>query len=81
MKVQISEHADLQGLAFNMVMQALRDLKNKRKPEKQADALLWITSADFGIWAEVWGLPFADSYLMLTSGAAKKFKYRENHDR
>jgi hypothetical protein len=81
MKVKIDSNAQLQQLAHAMVKQALRDLKASN-PVQAVDALLWLTGPDFGIWAEVWGVPFADSWQMLISGAERKFREpRENHAR
>lgn len=74
MRLQIDDNADLRGLAHAMVRQAVKDFRNRKKSEKSLDALLWLTGEDFGIWAEVWGMPFADPFLMLQTGGARKLR-------
>ena len=81
MKLQISNEADLRGLAFAVIRQSVRDLQDKRNPEKQLDALAWLTGNDAPLWFEVWGLPFANSYTMLITGAWKKFRERYHERR
>jgi hypothetical protein len=67
------EHADIKPLALAVVSQAIRDLR-EGDTVTAIDAALWLTSDDFGIWAEVMDIPFADGYKLLTSGAARKMK-------
>ncbi len=38
------------------------------------DAAMWLTSDDFGLWADAMGIPFADGYKLLISGRARKMK-------
>jgi hypothetical protein len=67
------EHADIKPLALAVVSQAIRDLR-EGDTVTAIDAALWLTSDDFGIWAEVMDIPFANGYKLLTSGAARKMK-------
>ena len=63
-----------------MVKQAVRDLRDKRKPEKQVDALLWLTGSEASLWFDAWGVPLANSWTMLQTGAWKKFREKENSE-
>lgn len=62
---------DLRRLAASVCLKALDELR-ARDPVTQLDALVWLTSSDFPIWADAAGLPFADPWHVLTSGAAIK---------
>ena len=71
--VRIFEHADIKPLALAVVSQAIKDLR-EGDIIRALDAALWFSSDDFGVWADVMGIPFADGYKLLTSGAARKMK-------
>jgi len=62
---------DLRRLAANVCLKALDELR-KPDPVTALDAVLWLTGEDFPIWAEAAGLPFADPFQLLASGAAMK---------
>jgi hypothetical protein len=64
---KIHEGADLKNLSRAVIQEALRDLGGK-DPIRALDALLWLTSNDFPIWADVWGFPFVDPFKVLVSG-------------
>jgi hypothetical protein len=69
--VRVSQHAAFRSLARAVISQAVRDMRNTRQPMKQIDALLWLTSEDFPLWAEFMDAPFMDPLKMLTSGGAR----------
>lgn len=71
--VRIHEHADLKPLALAVVSQAIRDLR-EGDTTTALDAALWLTGDDFGVWADVMNIPFADGYKLLTSGAARRMR-------
>lgn len=73
MTVRIYEHADLKPLALAVVSQAIRDMRGC-DPVQALDAALWLTGDDFGVWADVMNIPFADGYKLLTSGAARRMR-------
>ncbi len=75
MKVTVSREADLRSLGKAIIRQAIFDLNDKENPIKALDALLWLSSSDFPIWADLWGVPFADPFVMLASGGARKYKF------
>ncbi len=74
MKAEISRDADLQRLAKNVVKQAIIDLCSGH-PVKSLDALLWFTYGNFPIFAEVWGIPFADPFQMLPNATKWEAAY------
>lgn len=63
--------SDLRRLAANVCLKALDELR-ARDPVKVLDALAWLTSNDFPVWADAAGLPFADPWQVLTSGRANQ---------
>ena len=64
---------DLRRLAANVCLKALDELR-RPDPVNALDAVLWLTGEDFPIWAEAAGLPFADPFQLLASGAANHWK-------
>ena len=73
MHVRIYEHADMKPLALAVVSQAIRDVQHGDTIQA-LDAALWLTGEDFPTWAEVIGIPFADGYSALISGAIRRGK-------
>jgi len=65
------QRKDLRRLAVAVCLKAL-DEARKPDPVTALDAVLFLTGPDFPIWAEAAGLPFADPWQVLTSGAANK---------
>jgi hypothetical protein len=61
------------GLMAAVIAQSVADLRDP-DPVTALDAALWLTGDDFDFWAEVIGMPFADGYKLLTSGAARRMK-------
>jgi hypothetical protein len=76
---RIHEAADFHNLARAVISQAVRDLENTGKPIKQIDALLWLTSEDFPLWAEVMDFPFADPFKMLSIVGTRKLDREVNN--
>jgi len=74
--VRIHECADLRKLAAAIIGQAVRDMRNTRKPMKQLDSLLWLTGDDFQVWAEAMDAPFMDPFKMLSIGGARNLRDR-----
>ena len=74
---------DLRQLATCVVLQALEDAKHARGIERKLDAALWLTGPDISWWCEWAGMPFADPFEILTSGAARKSqtRRRNGHER
>jgi hypothetical protein len=70
--VRVHECADFRSLARAVIAQAVRDMRNKRQPVKQVDALLWLTSDDFPLWAEFMDAPFMDPFRMLSIGGTRQ---------
>jgi hypothetical protein len=70
----IHEEALLQELAVNVIAQAIRDLKAKRDPARALDALHFITSEDFELWATTAGAEHINPWKMLCIGGARKLK-------
>lgn len=71
--IRICESVDLKPLALAVVSQAIRDLR-EADTMSALDAAMWLTSDDFGLWADAMGIPFADGYKLLISGRARKMK-------
>lgn len=70
---RIDERADIKPLAVAVISQAICDLRDDDRMFA-LDAAMWLTSDDFGIWAEAISIPLADGYKLLTSGSARKMK-------
>lgn len=72
---------NLRRLAAMVCLRALDELKGE-DPLIALDALLWITSGDFEMWAEVAGVPFADPFIVLTRGNSYRTrkKGRQPHE-
>ena len=64
---------DLRQLAVNVCLKAIEQTRD-RDPLTALDACLWLLSSDFGLWAEVAGIPYADTLQLLTSGRRVKTK-------
>lgn len=77
-KVRVCENvqeSNLRQLAAHVVTQALRELRG-RDPLASVNAFLWLTGPDFAWWAEWAGMPLADPFRMLQTGAARKMEKR-----
>ena len=61
--------SELRRLAGAVITQAIADL-TAPDPVRALDSVLWLTGGDFGLWAEVAGVPFADGVRLLTIGNA-----------
>ena len=66
----------IRQLAAQVVLQAIEDAKAP-DPLLALDAIDWLTGNDFGLWAEVANIPFANPVELLTSGKARKAKTKK----
>ena len=68
---------NLRRLAAMVCLRAIEETRS-RDPLTALDAILWLLSDDFGLWAGAANLPFADIVRLLTSGQRMRTKTKGN---
>ena len=57
-----------------VILQAVADAKNFAEPERQLDAVLFLTGDDIPLWLEAAGMPFVDAMQFVTGGRARQLR-------
>ena len=61
---------NIRRLAAQVVLKAIEEARAP-DPLLALDAISWLAGSDFGLWAEVANIPFADPLELLTSGKVR----------